>query len=150
MQLIELTLDNWGDAIALEVADNQEDYIASNVKTIAQSKFMPYLEVRAMGNEEGMVGLVAYVVRVSELDDKKPDSGYIMRFMVDANHQGKGYGRTLLDLTVETIKREEPSTRYIYLSVVPENTGATGFYRKMGFEPTGEKAGSEDVYRLTL
>jgi diamine N-acetyltransferase len=67
--------------------------------------------------------------------------------MIDAAHQGKGYGRAAM---VEAIKRmrEEPDCRQIALSYVPGNAAAAKLYESLGFVKTGEIIDGEEVVRL--
>ncbi|HEY0047784.1 MAG TPA: GNAT family N-acetyltransferase, partial [Pyrinomonadaceae bacterium] len=69
--------------------------------------------------------------------------------MIDARHQGKGYGKAA---TLEVIRRmsEIEDCRAIYLSFVPENTGAEKLYSSVGFERTGALNGNEIVMRFTI
>ena len=40
----EITVENWVEAVKLKVKKDQENFVASNAKSIAQSKFQPFLE----------------------------------------------------------------------------------------------------------
>ena len=152
MELIELTAENWTRAIELEVHEDQKEFVASNVKTIAQSKFYPEIIVKALGNkkEKIMVGLVAYFPTSELIDEDMKDTAFIMRFMVDKNQQGKGYGRELLDLVIKEIKVAVPNTKKVNLTVLPNNSGAIGFYEKVGFVATGRELFDELEYSLDL
>ena len=69
--------------------------------------------------------------------------------MVDVQHQGKGYGRRALELLIEHVKTR-PNAKELFLSHVPGTGSPESFYRKLGFEHTGEQVGDELVMKLTL
>ncbi len=43
----EITAENWFQALKLKVKDDQENYVASNAASIAQSKFHTFLNAMA-------------------------------------------------------------------------------------------------------
>jgi diamine N-acetyltransferase len=57
--------------------------------------------------------------------------------MIDAAHQGKGYGRAAMRALIERLARM-PECAEIYLSFEPNNINAESLYRSLGFEPTGK------------
>jgi diamine N-acetyltransferase len=56
--------------------------------------------------------------------------------MIDARHQGKGYGSDALGLVHEYV-RTRPRGQEIFLSYVPADGGPEGFYKKYGYQDTG-------------
>ncbi|HEX9959540.1 MAG TPA: GNAT family N-acetyltransferase, partial [Pyrinomonadaceae bacterium] len=134
---------NFSAVINLDVAEDQELFVAPNVKSIAQVYIYPDAIPLAVYNDDEPVGFVMY--------GYDPDDGkyYLGRLMIDAKHQGKGYGKAA---TLEVIRRmrEIEGCREIYLSFVPENTGAEKLYSSVGFERTGELNGNEIVMRFDL
>jgi diamine N-acetyltransferase len=144
ISLREITPENFSEVINLDVAEDQQGFVASNVKSIAQAKIYPTAVPLAVYNDEELVGFVMYAF---DTDDKKY---YLVRLMIDEKHQGKGYGKAA---TLEVIQRmkEIKDCNAIYLSFVPENKGAQNLYSSLGFEKTGETNDSgEIVMRLRL
>ena len=141
--LREITPENFSAVINLDVAADQKLFVAPNVKSIAQAKIYPDSIPLAVYNGDELVGFVMYGY---DPDDEKY---YLGRLMIDAKHQGKGYGKAA---TLEVIRRmsEIEDCRAIYLSFVPENTGAEKLYSSVGFERTGELNGNEIVMRFDL
>ncbi len=139
----EITKENWMEAVKLSVKKEQEDFVASNAISLAQSKFQPFIECFGIYSEDEMVGFSAVAQNPA---DKK---SWIVRHMVDAKHQGKGYGKAGLKKTIEYL-REKFACSEIYLDVAPENEVATNMYKKAGFKITDEKHGNCPVYRLDL
>ena len=58
----------------------------------------------------------------------------IWRFMIDKNHQNKGYGKAAMQLALDFI-RTWPcgEAEYCWLSYEPENETARKLYRSFGF-----------------
>ena len=142
--LREITPENFSAVINLDVAEDQKLFVAPNVKSIAQAKIYPDSIPMAIYSGDGEpVGFVMYGY---DPDDKKY---YLGRLMIDARHQGKGYGKAA---TLEVIRRmsEIEDCRAIYLSFVPENTGAEKLYSSVGFQRTGALNGNEIVMRFTI
>ncbi len=136
----EITKENLLSILRLSVFDNQKDQVASNAVSIAQGNYEETAWFRGIYNEEEPVGFV-----MLEFDHKNKEYG-VWRFMIDKNHQGKGYGRAAMELIKKVIKEEVPEVSEIYLSYVPkEEGGADDFYKKVGFEDTGEMSGDEKV-----
>ena len=140
----EITTDNWVEAIKLKVKDEQENFVASNAISIAQSKFHTFLECYGIYAEDEMVGFSAL--------GKNPEDGtiWIVRHMVDAKHQGKGYGKAGLKAAINFI-REKFNPESIFLDVEQDNKIATNLYLKAGFKKTSKKHGENSpIYELSL
>lgn len=135
--------NNYRRVIALDVDPGQERFVARNVNSIAESKVYPYLIPAAVYSDDELVGFALY--------GRDPETGkyWIVRLMVDAAHQGKGYGRAAVLALIEEL-RAKPECGEIYLSLVPGNEAAEGLYQNVGFERTGEIADGEIVMRYSL
>ena len=143
VSLREITQETVNSILNLRVTKEQEQFVASNAVSIAQAHFSEDAWFRAIYADETPVGFLM-------LSDQ-PDKGeyYLWRFMVDAEHQGKGYGRRALELLIEHVKTR-PNAKELFLSHVPGPGSPEGFYHELGFEHTGEQAGEELVMKLTL
>ena len=129
--------------LELRVTREQRRFVASNAVSIAQAHFSPKAWFRAIHAGETPVGFLMMSV--------EPEEGeyYLWRFMIDARHQGKGYGRRAMELLIEHVKGQ-PKAKELTLSHVPGDGSPEGFYRKLGFEHTGEEEGEELVMKRTL
>jgi len=58
--------------------------------------------------------------------------------LIEASHQGKGYGRAGVAETIKMILARYPQCRAVRLTCFRANTNAAALYESMGFEPTGE------------
>jgi diamine N-acetyltransferase len=75
----------------------------------------------------------------------------LARLMIDARHQGRGYGKAALAAILAAIKQQYgPQT--IWLSISPRNTAAKRLYERFGFtvEQIGLETDDEIFMRLHL
>jgi len=145
IELREITRDNWRDCVRLKVAPGQEQFVASNAVSLAQSKYEPESVPLAAYDGDTMVAFVMYHPEdygVSKL-------WYIERLMVGQQFQGKGYGRAAMEALIAHL-RAVPGYSAILISFVPGNEAAQSLYAGLGFVDTGEIEDGERVYRLAL
>ena len=136
----EITKENLTSIMRLTVHEHQKDQVATNAISIAQAHYDNTAWFRGIFKDDEPVGFV-----MLEFDDKEKEYG-VWRFMIDKNHQGKGYGRASMELIKKVIKEKVPGITEFQLSYVPkEDGGADEFYKKVGFEDTGEMSGVEKV-----
>lgn len=128
---------------ALEPAESQKRFVAPNAVSMAEASFHDEAWYRAIYSGEEPVGFV-----MLQLDKKKPEYS-VWRFMIAAGRQGRGYGEAAMRRVIEHV-RTQPGARELLLSYVPGEGSPEGFYRRLGFEPTGEVADGEVVMRLGL
>lgn len=141
--LREITEETLKSVLQLEVSENQKQFVANNAVSIAQAYFSKHAWFRAIYADDMPVGFVMLY-----LDEDEPVYA-VWRFMIDQNHQGKGYGRQAMSQTIRFV-RTLPDAQELYLSYLPEEGSPLPFYRKMGFEETGEWEGKEKVMKLVL
>ena len=82
-------------------------------------------------------------------DDPASGQYHLWRLLVDAGHQGKGYGRRAVELVCDYV-RTRPGATELLTSWVPGDRGPEAFYRKLGFELTGDTEDGEVVARRRL
>lgn len=114
--------------IRLEPEDEQKELVASNLYSLAQSKFEPGACPRAIYAGDSLVGFLMYDIPEPDEEPQAP----IYRFMIDKAHQGKGYGRAALELAIAEIRRF-PRVRTVSICYVPDNEIARAFYASLGF-----------------
>lgn len=142
--LQEITADTWRQCARLKVRSDQENFVAPNISSLAQSKYEPGLLPLAVYDGETMVGFVMYNEQPYE-----PGKYFIYRVMVGAEFQSKGYGRAAMRALIERMKAL-PNCQEIVLSYEPENTVAERLYESLGFRKTGEIFEGEVVSSLKL
>jgi diamine N-acetyltransferase len=142
IELREITSETVRQVTALAVAPDQEGYVASNAISIAEAYFEPKAWFRAIAAGDELVGF-AMVYR-----DPPAGEFYVWRFMIDAAHQGHGYGRRAVELLVDEARGD--GAEKVTLSVVPGDRSALGFYKRLGFAETGDVHGQEIELALQL
>lgn len=155
VELRKITYDNFNECIKLEPNEEQKNYVASNIYSIAEAYValtnnecipMPY----ALYNDDIMVGFI--MLSYGEDDKNKDENVYgIWRFMIDKKYQGKGYGKEAMEKALELIRTfPHGKASRVYLSYEPENIVAKSLYASFGFEETGEIEYGEAVAKLVL
>jgi len=143
--LREITFETVRDICNLSntLSDRQKKMVAPNAVSIAQAHFNDKAWFRAIYAEDAPVGFVMIY------DD--PDKGdyFLWRLMIAGPQQGKGYGRRAMEQVIEYV-RSRPGAESLGASYVPTEGGPKDFYRKLGFEPTGEIDHGEVVVKLSL
>lgn len=133
IKLQEVTKENWLDCIRLSLYPEQEGNVAPNVDSIAESKFEPNNQLRAIYQQDKVIGFLAFCV---ENDPPDPDLYWLFRFMIDKNYQGRGYGTKALHLVIKEIK--DLGAKYIQTMHKPKNQIAGKLYQKAGFSYIGK------------
>lgn len=139
IRFVRVNADNFEECIQLRPKPEQEKFIASNVFSIAQC--FVHSECHPMCIYAGhlMVGFVMYGW------ERKDDTMWVSRMMIDARFQRRGYGRQVVERLLEKI-REDHGVDEVYLSLVPENEVAAALYEGAGFLRTGEMDEGENVF----
>lgn len=143
VSLRKVTQETVDSIMELRVTREQERFVATNAVSIAQAHFSPDAWFRAIYAGDSPVGFLML--------SAQPERGeyFLWRFMIDARHQGNGYGRRALEILVEHVKGQ-PNARELILSHIPGTGSPEGFYRKCGFAHTGEEQGGELLMKLVL
>ncbi len=147
--LREITDANAAGVRALRVASGQERFVAGVGESIDEAAATPegnpwYRAIYAGAEPVGFVMLSWNVT---------PSPGiigpwFLWRLLIDAHHQGRGYGRAALDRVVEIVRAEGATE--LLTSYVPGAGGPWPFYERYGFAPTGDLEDDEVVIRLDL
>jgi diamine N-acetyltransferase len=138
-----ITRENLWAVVDLKLHPGQEDFVAQNIDSIANASVEPTFVPLAVYAGDALVGFAMY--------GQHPESGawWVIRLMIDRDHQGKGYGRAAMEaviaMMVERIGCDE-----IVTSFNPANAVALGLYTSLGFQPTGEIEDGEPLVRLRL
>lgn len=133
LSLRPITQDNWRVCIALEVAEAQQNFVAPNVRSLAQAAYETMWQPHGVYLDDEMVGFAMYGIYNYE----GRDIWDITRLMIDKAHQGKGYGTQAMHLILDAMRAEAPQIQEVYISFVPENAAARHVYSKIGFVEDG-------------
>jgi diamine N-acetyltransferase len=137
-----ITAENWEEVVALRLSPGQKHLFAPNWYSILQAHFEGG-EARAIYAGSTMVGFLHYTLL------PQAQGAQILRFMIDQDFQGFGYGRAALHTLIE-ILAAQPSISTLWLTVTPSNTAAVQLFESAGFAATGQMDFDEAVYQLTL
>ena len=114
--LKEVNRSNFDEVIKLEVNESQRGFVASNIRSIAESKVYDNFCTKAIYNGDELVGFLMY-----GQDDGKTDDVWLIRFMIDRSFQGKGYGKAAMLSVIHEMNERYKKDR-IYLSFQPDNS----------------------------
>ncbi len=141
--LREITEDTVRAICDLKVAGSQQKFVAPNSVSIAQAYFSDKAWFRAIYADESPVGFL-----MLEKDTEKSEY-FLWRMMIDDRYQRMGFGYKAMILLIDYVKTL-PRAGELLTSCVPGDGSPEEFYRKLGFERTGEMDGIEAVMRLPL
>lgn len=130
----------------LEVADSQRSFVASNRQSLEDWAGEPDAVALAVCVEHEPVGFLMY----ERLADAGRLGAYsIYRFMIDARHQGLGYGRAAIAQLLDRM-REDPRLKRITICYLPYNEAARRLYAGFGFREIGLDDEVEMIAELTF
>lgn len=87
----------------------------------------------AFATKDKLIGICGFI---TESRKRAAHRGEVIHMFVDKTYNGKGIGKKLLQLTLNTAF-SNPQIEQIILSAVLENQNAINFYKKMGFTEYG-------------
>lgn len=146
-----VTKENWHALIDLKVREDQKKFVASNLYSIAQSKFgdeyQGHWDLFPFGIYDGdePVGFLMYAFNF----EHQREQAYVQRLMVDEKFQGKGYGKFAMQKALEIFRADE-RIKNVAISYEPDNDAARKLYASLGFVETGEIVEDEVVALLKL
>jgi diamine N-acetyltransferase len=149
-----VTKDNWMELTKLKVREDQKNFVASNLHSIAEAQFGydesdgSHWDLYPFGiyNDEGApVGFLMYAYNFSS----PKMQAFVTRLMVDEKYQGKGYGRSGMNWMLDCFKNDN-RIRDVGISYEPDNEVGRGLYASLGFVESGEMIGEEVLAVLQL
>ena len=138
-----VTWENFSAVTELTVTPEQADFVAPNLNSIAEAYLEPTWTPLAIYAQDHLVGFAMFG------RDDQTGRWWIMRYMIDTQHQSKGYGTAALPGLIDLIV-ERHGCRELFLGYEPGNEVAARLYARMGFVPTGEVEVGEIIARLDL
>ena len=145
LELRHVDINNFRDVGQLKVGKKQARFVwsggspAVNWQILADAAYIPDCEPRAAYVKNELVGLVVWCRHHPGgrfLEPAIPGEYAIDHVMIDKRHQGKGFGRQLIDAIVAELL-EQQDCRRIVLSVDPDNKSAIKLYKRAGFRIYG-------------
>ncbi|ANN20043.1 acetyltransferase [Amycolatopsis orientalis] len=136
VSLMPLSRENVRAVCELRLAEDQRHLVAPAAYTVAEGNYEPDAILRAIYHDDTPVGVL-----LVEVENGTP---HLVRFMVDADHQGRGIGGRAVELLVDELRAGGWKT--LETSVVPVKGGAEGFWRRCGFQGTDRTHYGEPVF----
>lgn len=134
-----ITKENELECIHLKPREDQLDLVASNADSLIHATKEITSKPYGIFAEEQMVGFILF-------DHEIYNDGYywILRFMIDEEHQSKGYGKLAIKEVIR-ILQDRSDCQQIRVSHVPHNIAANSLYKHCGFQDTGEFEDNGDI-----
>ena len=143
VMLRPVTDDNLSAVIRLELGAGQEQFVASNAKSMAQAAFSRYAWPRAIYAGETPVGFVMLY------DDPVTPEYFLWRLMIDHRYQRMGFARQAILQVIDYVCGR-PNAQELLVSYVPGAGSPLPFYLSLGFVERGDEIEGERVMRLDL
>lgn len=133
----------------------QRNMVADNVFSIAEAHFSPCAWMRAVYADDTPIGFIMTHTGSDYENGLDCPGVFLWRLMIARPFQGKGFGKLALEKLIEHLKAMGIPLLY---TVCGQGEGSPeGFYRKLGFVPTGGLYGDEielvlhlDSYPITV
>lgn len=143
----ELTLmiinnSNWRKVIRIKVKPEQLDFIAEPSYYLLLCHYGELWQPLAVTLGDQVIGFIMWAI------DPLDGSCWLGGFHLDADWQGKGYGRQTLHTAIKILSKRE-GCRNFALSVLPNNP-AIKLYKSVGFVETDEMEDDEIVMRFSI
>ncbi len=147
--LREVSVENLSAVLGLSVAPEQQPYVATNAKSIAEAHFYAEAWFRAIYAEDAPVGFLMLHDENLRPEPRQSDYYFLWRLMIAHQFQGNGFGRQALDLLASHV-RSRPHAHTLLTSCLPGPASPELFYVKCGFQRTGKVEGGEVELSLRL
>ncbi|MFS4094766.1 GNAT family N-acetyltransferase [Streptomyces sp. AF1A] len=148
VHLREITDDNRDAVRALRVRRDQKQFVASvshSLKEAAKKpETRPWYRAVYCGDEPAGFVMLSWRPPAGRYEGRH----FIWRFLVDKRYQGLGIGRRALTQVADLVRADGATE--LLTSYQPGDGEPWPFYRKFGFEPTGEIDDGEIVLRLAF
>ncbi|WP_194911162.1 GNAT family N-acetyltransferase [Catenulispora rubra] len=151
VSLHEITEGNRDAVLALRVAPEQERFVGSVRGALADAVAYPHAGpwFRAVHADGEPVGFVMLSWNVEPQPPDVIGPWFLWKLLVDRRYQGRGYGAETVRQVARLVCAEGATE--LLTSYVPSNGDPAGFYRRLGFVPTGDLDGNgEVIVRLVL
>lgn len=129
----DITEDNFEQVLQLELAADQTKFVASNLRSLADAwlyRANGDVFPRAIYAGDSLVGFLLLEI------DEEESTYLIWRMMIDQVHQGKGYGRAVVEALIEEARRAGFNT--VRADCVKENSVMAKLLEHLAFQSIGQ------------
>jgi diamine N-acetyltransferase len=152
VELRDIVTDADREAVlALRRGPGQERFLGSMESHFEDAADEPRAKPRYWSVHDGdqLVGFVMISDNIEQIDEDMLGPYFLWRLLIDARHQGRGYGTATLDAVVAYL-RTRPNADVLLTSCGQGEGSPQPFYERYGFVATGEIKWDEVVLRLDL
>lgn len=149
--LREITQDNLFSVIKLSntLDESQKKSVAPNAVSIAQAyvnqdKAWP----RAIYLDEEPIGFVMMALHDEDIPQEDQPAYFLWRFMISKEHQGKGYGKAVIEILKN--KTKDDGKKYLYVTCTMHDVMPYQFYINQGFIDTHEMDDDEEILKMKM
>lgn len=118
------------------LSQQQRDKVADNAMSIAEAHFSDNAWFRAIYAGETPVGFIMLHIGADHDDGIDCPGAFLWRLMIAGPHQGNGYGQQAIALVIRDLKAR--GFKELHVSYGLGAGSPQGFYKQLGFVPTGE------------
>jgi len=133
IQLVPITEDNWLEAAALRLSEEQQRFLDRPIGILARGYVYREQNARVFGVAED--GQLIGLALVKDMDEE-PACYDLQQFMVDGRFQNRGFGSEAL-AQILSLLASEGRYGYVEVCVNREDAPALHVYEKAGFVDTG-------------
>ncbi|MCL1702682.1 GNAT family N-acetyltransferase [Lysinibacillus sp. Bpr_S20] len=149
IELRKISGDNIDEIIALEVEENQKDFIeTTNLRSFADAHMLNADGIPAtplaIYADEVVIGFLMYIYDTLDHESFENEvfygkkSYFIWHIMIGKGYQGKGYGKLAFEKMLEAIEpMPDGEAEYVTLFYRTSNVIAKTLYASFGFVDTG-------------
>jgi GNAT superfamily N-acetyltransferase len=150
IELREVTDDVREELRSVRVGEGQERFVSSVEDSLAEAELYPQAKpwFRAVYADGVAVGFVMISWDVEPDPPELWGPWFLWKLLIDERQPGRGLGREVVGAIVDIVRREGGDELITSYGEGPGGPG--GFYRGLGFVPTGDVDHDEIVARLPI
>ncbi len=150
IELREVTDEVREELRSVRVGEGQERFVSSVEESLAEAELYPQANpwFRAVYADGIAVGFVMISWDVEPDPPELWGPWFLWKLLIDERQQGRGLGREVVGAIVDIVRREGGGALITSYGEGPGGPG--GFYRGLGFVPTGDVDHDEIVARLPI
>lgn len=135
IQLLPASAKNRAELLQLTLLPSQTHFIESVEACLKEADTLSLWKPVGIYDDETLIGFAMYGLWKKEGTHGRV---WLDRFLIDQNHQKKGYGKKALIALINHIFNSYDYDE-LYLSLYEDNTVALNLYKKLGFSFNREK-----------
>jgi GNAT superfamily N-acetyltransferase len=150
IELREVTDEVREELRSVRVGEGQKRFVSSVEESLAEAELYPQAKpwFRAVYADGVAVGFVMISWDVEPDPPELWGPWFLWKLLIDERQQGRGLGREVVGAIVDIVRREGGDELITSYGEGPGGPG--GFYRGLGFVPTGDVDHDEIVARLPI